>query len=159
MIIIVFFIVILLGSGMFLLTLGKSSTQSTQDEYMNIYATNLLTTLVNTDIDEKGSDCEKMSDLIYNTIIRSTCKCSDGNSCSEWLDKKMGMYFSETYNSFKKENLDYHLEADYGGSPLVLHDNPAVKEAGKKRWTAEVNIFKTGGMLSVLNINLIIAQS
>ena len=151
--VIVFFVVIMLGAAMFFFMIGKSIDTTSQDEYMNIYSNSLLITLLNTDTGFLGSNCEKISDIAFNSVYSfypNNCKCtSEGVSrtCSDLLEETIGKYFSNDPNtlSFRKENLDYCLVFSVGDKEKVFPDPCDLRTKKTQKWTSEITMFKRGG--------------
>jgi len=163
MIFILLIIVIFAGMGIFLLSLAKTVSQS---EYMNIYAHNLLSSIMKTDTGFTSPTCKTVSDLLGCSFLSPTYVCDGDQDCFTLANQKVNNYISRF--ALIKEGFRYLLTVEpegfvslpQGGQPYTVEiGDSSLKEEKTEKITANQKIQKIlGGNPYILNIRFTIAK-
>jgi hypothetical protein len=90
MILIVLLVIIFAALAVFLMSLANTVSQ---EDYMNLYANNLLLSVMKTDTGYSDSNCKFISDTVACAFILSDWPCGDsGMTCLEFANKSLSDY-------------------------------------------------------------------
>ena len=162
MIFIVVIMVIFVVMGIFLLSLAKTVSQS---EYINIYAHNLLSSILRTDTGLTEPSCKTVADLLACSFLTPSFVCENGKSCNVLAEEKINGYMTEF--SLIKESFSYLLTVEpegfvalpNGGDPYtIMIGDETLEDSKTEKVTANERIQRIlGGNPYILNIHLIMA--
>jgi len=158
LIMIVLIIIIFIIIGLFLLV---SSFTTEETEYYNIYAHDLLVSVMRTKTGYQNP-CETVSDTIYCSMTRVDRQCrysedeSIRKSCRAVADEVAPGLISKVLAT--KPNLDYYMtiqaeDPEHLGGETISYGNPDVAGRGKT-WTANERVLR---YQTNLQIQLILA--
>jgi hypothetical protein len=124
MIMIVLLVMIVAAVVVLLLSMVQNASQS-QEEYMNVYVTNLMLAVMKTDTGFSDSNCKLVSDALACAFVIPNWPCGQGITCSELADDSLNTYMnafdliSQNYRYlFEVETTDFL--ASQGGQPMSL---------------------------------------
>jgi len=157
-------ILLLVFIGIILLLFSLSRTAS-QEDYMNLYAHNMLLSLMRTDTGYSGSGCKLISDAVFCAFTRGDVICGDeGLTCYELANQSIGGYmdaFSEISRNYRYllEVTPVFCSRSEEGCRVLDFGDPDVAELERK-WVANSAIQKSmAGKPYNIRIRLYVART
>jgi hypothetical protein len=160
MILILLIIVMIAGMAIFLMNFASTISQ---DEYMNLYAHNMLLSLMRSDTGYTEPDCKLVSDSISCAFFNANKPCGD-SACIDIANRSLSNHIS-TFSTVKK-SYRYLLvvepqgfRAEHEGEPftLMIGDESLLGSRGTKFAANEQIRTTTSTGVFNLNAKLIIA--
>ena len=145
-------IVIFGGLAIFLLSLAGTITQ---EDYMNMYAHNMLLTLLRTDTGE-GGDCKYVSDVATCAVYGMSC--DSGTRCYNIAEDNIEYYMEQLSRIKATYNWFIAIYNSEGIELLSFGDQELINKKTKK-WTASEIVYKRlGSTDQSFSIRLILAR-
>jgi hypothetical protein len=141
------------GLAVFLLSMVQTVSQ---EDYMNIYAHNMLISVMRTDTG-KGADCALVSDTLscasYGMI------CDSGEDCSTVARSKISEFM--TYMNEAKTTYDWYIGVYDKNDFLLLElGNTELVAKKTKKWSASETVYDVVGTTqNTFNVRLILAKA
>ena len=159
LVLIVLIIIIFVAIGLFLLI---SAFKTEETEYYNLYAHNLLVSVMRAETGYK-SPCETVSDTLYCTLTRlgKQCKLEKDETikkeCREVADEVTPQLIRKILAT--KPSLDYYMiiqpeDPEHLGGETITYGNPDIKNM-RRTWTANERVLR---YQTNLQIQIIIAS-
>jgi hypothetical protein len=164
MILLVVILIIFAALAIFLMSLAETVSPK---EYMNMYTSNLLLSILRADTGSHDPECRYVSDLIScSFFMPSSYQCPGlGMSCRELADSRIDYYMSKYAGM--QQSFRYLLTVkprgfvakEDGGEGLALEfGDPSLKEEKVQKWAANELIQRVSRMTEYyLTVNLLIS--
>ncbi|MBI4176231.1 MAG: hypothetical protein HY518_03435 [Candidatus Aenigmarchaeota archaeon] len=166
MVLVILVIIIFTGLAVFLLSLSSTFNQ---DEYLNLYASNLLLAVLRADTGYSDADCRQVADLVACAYFVPTHRCDlTGPACGDIANATIAGHM-ERFDLIRK-NFDYLFVVepkDFISQTQIKIGNPDLDCdisdkgcASRQRFVVEEKIQKTAGrsVPFILNVRLILAR-
>jgi hypothetical protein len=141
------------GLAVFLLSMAQTVSQ---EDYMNIYAHNMLISLMRTNTGE-GGECTLVSDTLSCASFGMIC--DSGRDCSIVAGDKVNEFMN--YMNDIKTTYDWHIGV-YDKNDFLLLELGDSQLVGKKtkKWTASETVYDVIGVThNTFNVRLILARA
>jgi len=145
MIMLVILLLVFIGVALMLLSLSKTVSQ---EDYLNLYAHNLLLSLMRTDTGYRDSDCRLVSDTVFCAFTLSDKPCGDsGMTCHEIARSSINHYLNSFGNISKNYRYLFEITPVFcsrgdEGCRVMEFGDPDVLDANKV-WVANSAIQKS----------------
>ncbi|MBI4020314.1 MAG: hypothetical protein HY367_03195 [Candidatus Aenigmarchaeota archaeon] len=165
MVLIVLVIIIFAGLALFILSLTNTFSQ---DEYINLYAHNMLLSVLRADTGYTDANCKLVSDLISCAYFTPSYQCGgSGPQCLDLANSTINSHVRQ-FDLIRKNFLFLFIVEPEGfrtGTQIKMGDTRLdcdITEPGcprKPRFVAEEKIQKaSGGYPYILNVRLVISR-
>ncbi len=136
-VLIVLLLIIFAALGIFLLSLARTVSQ---EDYMDLYANNLMLSIMKTDTGCSDSNCKLVSDTVACAFILSDWPCGDsGRTCLETANTSLSEYMSafdlisRNYRYLFVVTSEFCSMTEEGCRVLTFGDTGLESYRGKKR--------------------------
>lgn len=161
MILIVLLLVVFAALALFLLSMARTVSQ---DEYMDLYVNNLLTSIMRTDTGYGTSDCKLVSDTVACAFTTPSHLCG-GMNCLDFANQSLTEY-TETFGDIAA-SYDYLFKVESygcwsvteGECTVLMFGDPSLEDERNRRASSPYAIQKSmGGNQYNLKVKLLLAR-